>query len=367
MAILIKQDAAEPEFLWIPCKTREWVGKDLLKFSSDPDEEEADAEMLEGLELAKSLGVPFRDAGTSTHLPTEATFCGRAGFDTDGIKTLVCGKRGRGESLNCSVRIALASSFMSDDCGTNKCIARLLGRDLKGTAILLAMTKVLVSTEVLDIDTRSFTLALDALASSGDQASREPKEKVKGVAISAREPHYHQVDIPVTHPIFTKGRLSKAVQLMGEEVRTYKQPSPSSGPSTSSSVTDAPVNPAAWLSTDVDPNSPTFGQIPADIKVDPTTVLVATTVFGKAHSNQLEWVKQTIVFLEKEMPDMLSDASSTPVKRCEAVRTLFQQAMNEEVGELMRDLFLTGSANGGGQTGPPTHAAESNGGAAATE
>lgn len=365
LAIMMKQDAEEPELVWIPCKGAT-LDKDPFEFGDD-DEDQAEADFQEtdfltACELANELGVPVKDDMERAHLAIPGSFCAEAERTSGGLFTLVCGKRGHGELLAYSVRMARGSAFMPHESKPNKCLARFLPAQFasrwKGSVILFATMKSYLSFNFVDIDTRSFTLALDRLyAPSENYAGPLPPKKVKGVKVSAVEPHFTDIAVPVKHPAFAKGPVSKISRIMGYPVRTYKQTAQTPSVKEKAATGDEPANPAAWLLLDTDTSSSTFGSIPSSVKTDPTTILVVAAAEFQPFPLTVDMLTPVLDLLKNDVSNMLSDTSYTLEQRCKMV----QAKASEEMGLLLGDMIAVLQSKGLAGSGGPAAAASNTG------
>lgn len=132
----------------------------------------------------------------------------------------------------------------------------------------------------------------------------------------------------MAHPILKKGgTVYKVAQLMQPiaPLLTYKQPSQAAAAldvPALPTASDAPMNPAAWLHTMVDPASPDFGCIPSDAITDPTTTLVAYSTLPLTQGRlpmPVSILEATLKLIQTSVVPVLKDSSLTPAERCRVV------------------------------------------------
>lgn len=334
LALLIKEGESEPGFCWTPVASGE-------KSASQYDGDDDDSDILGA--LAENLGVPIKDNSPVTILPTKASSTGKV-IKQKATEMLVCGEQGSGELLSYSIHVA-ASRPSVDDAAPNKYLARFFGENItsryRGNTSLYAMTKVYDSSITVDIDTRGFALALDALATRAS-LGQTPRIEAKGVRVNAAKPYYEQIEVPIRHPIFSKGSIARVACMLGDNLLTYK-PAAQGGVAAlaPSSHPPAPVNPGAWLLLESDILPSNFGSIPAAAKADTRSMLVANSAFaedgGRGHLSTL-MLKSLIGVLKHDVYSYLSDTSHELVEQSTTV-VKYNMWMRKEFTDTVKRAF----------------------------
>lgn len=300
-AILLPQNASEPCFIWLPVDVIEADDDDDETFNGTGKRKPAEIENI------RDVGVPAVDLELGSAWPNTTEVLGTVDYS---LKDLVMGKQGSGELVDHSIWLLQRRDFLFQ--GLNQCLKTLdlwLASRMGGPIIFCGMTKAQGSTFVVDIDSRDFTLALDGLIRYHQLASqnlvmlRPVTKKTKGIKVSAKEPHFQDVEVPRRHPIFTKGTPSTFEPILKNGLRTYRYSSRQHQPAESSSPLLEPLNPAAYLRLNLNPTSPTFANIPKALLTDPTSVLV---VGNGAFNDPPTWTP-TAQDLEDHIKNMIRD------------------------------------------------------------
>lgn len=197
------------------------------------------------------------------------------------------------------------------------------------------MTKVQDSTDVVDIDTRDFTLAIDGLVEEQrmliDSYLYSPiPKKVKGVKISASEPRCVDIEVPRRHLAFTKGKPSEMAQLMKFGLRTLPYPSTEPAPV----ALPAPPSTHSLAHIDLDTASSGFGGYLEAFKDETASVLVVHDTKLAGVTRAMPDAHQLESFIMKIIQNnILPDLQHTGVGRGDR-RSAITMAVNTSVGGL---------------------------------
>ena len=179
-----------------------------------------------------------------------------------------------------SVRAIYDESFACNGKLPNRCIARLSGNVVaerwRGSYLLVAFdedTEEFDSYNMLNMDTRDFTLALDALRAHYFQIA-PLMTKMHGVRLDTASNQFRIVNVPRRHPIYSSGIGSEIASEVGFplimlECSASFDTTTSYGGGTDHSPVETrdqsgPTR-IASLYISLDPSSAEFGNVPSDI------------------------------------------------------------------------------------------------------
>lgn len=265
---------------------------------------------------SEDLNTAINGEGTivSEQPTTNQTF----GTYDDVRQPLITGQLSDGVYLEHTINVMFCAD--SDNLPRNKC-ARMVFYDSITSRFRGPITfSCSRGGRIIDIDSKDFTLAMDALLAAERKIvgySPIPKKRT-GVKVSKTEPHYQDVKVPLRHPIFVKGTVSKLSRLLKADIRTLKYSTNASTPSPPPAA-EGPLNAAAYLHPNLDVNSPAFGTIPDKLKNDSASVLVVGEgpTLGVPAAHTLETL---IGFIKENIFDAIfADVSLSPQQKYAAI------------------------------------------------
>ena len=293
------------------------------------------------VDFAHDLSLPSYDSKSDSVMPDEEDIPG-FGEECAEYQMLVCGKMGGGELLDHSIRLMVREDFT--ECGPNKCLERLLGREMalrfRGPVLFIRMTKVEDSAYTLDIDSTDFTLALDGLVEFAKKrtdpvayfANGGPQPKqVPSVLANKSMPYYQETKTLRSNELFTTGELSALPDELGLPLRTHTCSSVGSAFDTSA---QSPALSVAYLHISIDPTASDFGTIPASIKYNTASVLIV-------NSNKTALTISSIVAL----CEFIQDIAEPVLVQAAKSSTKARQAAVESVIELWKQRSAVSTAD----------------------
>lgn len=342
-AILLPDDGTNPRFTWLPVQEKKYIhAAAKARFLNDDGT----------VNLNTDWGVPDFTSNATSYLPGKVNALGHFDIPTKATM-LVCGSFCSGNLLDHSV-LAMARQNTAG-CQPNKCLLRLIKKGppntelARGPLLLFGMEKVKLPKTTVDLDTTSFTLALNSMVDPVEPGKTPwPAQKVAGVKVNTdtTPPSLEDVQIPKRHPIFTKSTRSAVGDLMQTGLITWAYATKTTASTTKAGDTmNTPANPSdttplnpKLLHLSLDPSSPDFGTIPPSIQADNCSILVARLPNKGNVGIEVEHLSRFLRLLERKVAPMLQ-GPGTPEARLRGVDDMAKM-MWEKTSEWFKGMGL---------------------------